>query len=129
MATIQIGGPDGVDQEITEATVLSKNESWYLLYKETLPGWENTSTKIKCRPGFLEMTRTGPKNTRMVFEEGKLFYMKYPTPYGEIDLEYFTESVLITTSGEGTRVHVTYTIVGDEETKRTLYVNWYERPL
>jgi len=123
---VRIGGPDGVDQEVKNSTISQKNGCWYLLYKDTLPGWENASTKIKCREGFLEMTRSGAKSMRMVFDAGKLFYMKYPTPYGEIDLEYCTETVELSGNGQETIAKVTYTIVGDDETKRILIVSWIE---
>lgn len=75
-------GPADV-QVITPGEYHKKNGSHYLMYDEVgnTPE-ENYKNIIKFKPGYLEVTKKGPNNTKLVFETDKKTLSQYATPIG-----------------------------------------------
>lgn len=113
-----IRGLDDVEQCIENAAFSVKDGTYYVMYKETLLGFENASSRLKFKEGCLELTRSGKSAVRMVFEEGKEYTMIYPTPYGMLDIKISTRTVKIHRTGSLVRVLVEYDILGDDSSRK-----------
>lgn len=118
---LRISGLDDVEQKV-EASYTSKNEYLYILYQENLEGMEGTSSRIKCKEGYLELERKGKNTLSLVFEQGKEYFCHYPTPFGILDIEISTNNVHVEETGSSVKVLVEYDILGEEKTSRQLCV-------
>lgn len=83
----------------TVGTLHEKNDSIYLMYKETNEGSEIT-TSIKIHKGELTIKRFGSNNSTMVFEKGKINTVNYKTPYGLFLIETHTKHLNVDYSKE-----------------------------
>ncbi len=101
---------------VVKAEYFKKNDSHYLLYEETMEGFEKTSkNRIKFKKNMLELTRQGLMNTHMVFEENAKHMTNYVTPYGSMLLGIDTGRVLVEEQDNVIRVSVEYTLEVDGE--------------
>lgn len=115
---------------VTEGQLYQKNGAVYVIYDESeLSGMEGCKTTLKFTGDTLKMKRIGKAGvgTEMYFEENKRFTSTYSTPYGPMDIEILTRSVLNqfdmeTLSG---RVAVCYdvSLQGMAEGKNKLEIN------
>ena len=82
---------------VTEGQLYQRNGAIYILYDEsTLSGLEGCKTTLKLAGDTLRMKRIGQggAGTEMYFEENKRFSSTYSTPYGPMELELLTRSVV-----------------------------------
>lgn len=106
-------GEDGagdIETDVT-GTYYEKNRSHYVLYEEVMEGFrEPVRNRIKFGEHFLELTRSGPVNVRMIFEEKKKHMSNYHTPYGDILLGIDTKVVGIVKEPDLIRIDVGYAL-------------------
>ena len=82
---------------VTEGQLYQRNGAIYILYDESeLSGLEGCKTTLKLAGDTLRMKRIGRggAGTEMYFEENKRFCSTYNTPYGPMELELLTRSVV-----------------------------------
>lgn len=106
-------GLSGEDAEKIETvltgTYYEKSGRHYVLYEETMEGFvEPLKNTMKFCDGFMELSRSGPVNVRMVFEENKKTMTSYQTPYGTIQLGIDTKKIHITQDPDKILVDVVY---------------------
>ena len=82
---------------VTEGQLYQKNGAVYMIYDESeLSGMKGCKTTLKLDGDNLRMKRIGQSGagTEMYFEENRRFSSTYNTPYGPMDLEILTRSVV-----------------------------------
>ena len=99
----------------TEYTVqgvyYEKSNKHYLLYDEVMEGFkEPVKNRVKFGEDALEITRSGPVNVRMLFENNKKNVANYNTSYGEVQLGINTKKVNISNSPDNILINVEYAI-------------------
>ncbi len=86
-------GPEDI-QVIAPGEYYYKDGSHYLLYDEIGDTPEEMYRNIiKFKPEYMEVTKNGPYNTKMVFEKDKKTLSQYETPMGIMYLGISTKSV------------------------------------
>lgn len=98
---LSIKGQQSIESEepeiielITEGELYNKNQSNYLLYKESeVSGMEGTTTTLKVDEDQISIIRLGTTNTHLVFKKGQRKYNRYETPYGDLVLSIFTKDL------------------------------------
>ena len=115
---------------VTEGQLYQKNGAIYMIYDESeLSGMEGCKTTLKLDGDTLRMKRIGQSGagTEMYFEVNKRFNSTYNTPYGPMDLEILTRSVVNQFDAETLkgRVAVCYdvSLQGMAEGKNKLEIN------
>lgn len=79
---------------ITPAEYYHRNGKHYIVYDEVSEDRSgNTKTRIKIGDNQVEITKKGAAATNMHFEKGKKHLTCYATPYGELMLGIFTNSI------------------------------------
>lgn len=98
-------------ETVAAGTYYEKNGRHFLIYDEAMEGFEKpVKNKIKFEENFLEITKSGPLNVRMVFEENKKNLTSYNTPYGNIVLGINTKKIHITQDADRLVVDVEYVL-------------------
>lgn len=93
------------------AQYFKRNDSHYLLYEETVEGFDGAcKSRIKFRDDLLELTRQGAMEMHMIFEENKRHTVPYNTPYGQMMLGIETRRVQVEEQEDQIRVTVEYTL-------------------
>ena len=89
---------------VTEGQMYDREGTRYILYEESeFSGFPRCRTSLKLKGETVKMKRLSPQGygSEMIFEKGKRFYSKYRTPYGDIDMEVLTDTVVSNLSEEG----------------------------
>lgn len=106
---------DNVTMEVP-AEYFKKNESHYLLYEESMEGFEGIcKTRIKFTGNRLEMTKKGIVNTCMSFEENKTWMTEYTTPYGSLLLGVHTGKMVMEEQADHISIIVEYALEMNEK--------------
>ena len=88
-----------------------RNQAHYVLYEECLEGQdEPVKNMIKIRPQELVLTKKGPVNVQMVFDEGKKTMRSYATPFGNMLIAMDTTKVDVDENGDNVNVHIEYAL-------------------
>ncbi|MDE6749072.1 MAG: DUF1934 domain-containing protein [Lachnospiraceae bacterium] len=88
-----------------------KNGRHFLIYDEMMEGLEKpVKNKVKFGGHFMELTKSGPVNVRMVFEEDKKNLTNYVIPYGNIVLGIDTKKIHISQESDRIVVDVEYVL-------------------
>lgn len=96
---------------MSSGTCYEKNGRYFLIYDEMVEGFEKpVKNKIKFGERFLEITRSGTVNSRMVFEEGKKNLTNYNIPYGNIAIGIDTKKIHIARESDRIAVDVEYVL-------------------
>lgn len=97
---------------ITPATYYNKNGKHYIIYDEVVEGMPGTiKNKIKITgDGLLEIMKSGISNTHMVFEKDKINMTEYETPYGELMVGVYTNSMTVDVKEHEINVEVGYAL-------------------
>lgn len=110
---LHMGDGAGADSVsiVAAAEYFQRNNSHYLLYEENMEGFtQPLKNRIKFRNNMLELTRRGPVDTHMIFEEKKKHVTNYSMPYGEILLGIDTGRVLVEEGKDSIKVTVEYAL-------------------
>ncbi|MDE5867200.1 MAG: DUF1934 domain-containing protein [Lachnospiraceae bacterium] len=88
-----------------------KNGRYFLIYDEMMEGLDKpVKNKVKFGEHFMELTKSGPVNVRMVFEEDKKNLTNYTIPYGNIVLGIDTKKIHISQESDRIVVDVEYVL-------------------
>ena len=89
-------GPQPIETLIP-GTYYYKNGKHYILSEEPVEGsGQVIKNMIKITPEpILEITKTGPARTSMVFEPGRIHLTEYHTPFGRMRLAIRTRSLIL----------------------------------
>lgn len=107
---LKITGQQRIDQDekpetielMTEGEIYHKNNSHYIVYKESeVSGMEGTTTTLKIDGDQVSIIRLGTNNSHMVFQRGKRKRDHYTTPYGDLLISMLTKDVSIQYNEEG----------------------------
>ncbi|SHE97831.1 DUF1934 domain-containing protein [Desulforamulus putei] len=72
---------------VSPGTYYFKNNTYYIIYKETaLTGMENATTTIKAEGNSVTILRNGSVSMRQVFEKGKLHRSVYQTGFSSMEM-------------------------------------------
>lgn len=98
-------------ETVAVGTYYEKNGRHFLIYDEVLEGFDKSvKNKLKFEDDFLEITKSGPLNVRMVFEKNKKNMTSYNTPYGNIMLGINTKKIHISQESDRIVVDVEYVL-------------------
>lgn len=105
--------PEGEEpiEVITPATYYMKNGKHYVVYDEVVEGIPGTiKNMVRISEGYLEISKSGLANTRMVFEEDKIHMTPYETPYGELMVGVYTTKMQVDVAEADIDVRVSYAL-------------------
>ena len=114
---LQLGEDETSDnvESVVEAAYYKKNNSHYLLYEEKVDGFSEVSkSRVMFKADLVEVTRQGPVEAHMIFEENKKHPTKYKTPYGVLLLTIHTQSVRVEEQEDCIGVFVKYVLEIEE---------------
>lgn len=81
-------GEEDIIELVTRGRYAEKAGKQYISYEESgLTGFEGSTTTIKIDGNHAILKRKGRHNSKMEFELGVKRPCKYPTPYGEIQIQ------------------------------------------
>ena len=114
---VSVKGTQIVDGEhetievITAGSYYEKEGRHYLLYDEAVEGLDAmTHNRIRVSGESVEVTKHGPVNSSMKFEQGKKNMANYVTPLGLIVLGLTTSSLNVEKEENEFRVHIEYAL-------------------
>ncbi len=101
---------------INAGNYYKKNDYHYVLYDETLEGFDQvTRNMIKFKEGEAYLRKKGVINVEMLFEENKKNQSCYATPFGDFMLDITTTGVDITEENEQILLEVNYDLAANYE--------------
>lgn len=93
-----------------------KNDKHYVLYEEVAEGFvQPTKNRLKFSEDIVELSRSGPVNVHMVFQENKKNLTNYITPFGQILMGIDTKEIQVTEREEQITVEVHYVLEINDE--------------
>ncbi len=105
---------DGDDTDIsllTEGCFEFQDGVYFIDYEESeLTGLEGTSTCIEVGSNYVSLQRSGTVNTHMLFMKDRKTSSYYNTPYGDMQIDIFTDGLSIDISDKGGKINVDYFI-------------------
>ena len=111
------GGEDtGQIETVTNGDYYKKKDKHYVIYEEVAEGFEQPSkNRLKFSEDMVELSRSGPINVHMVFQENKKNLTSYNTPFGQILMGIDTKKMQIQEQENHITVEVDYSLdVGGE---------------
>lgn len=83
----------------------------YLVYDEPLEGSNQVSRNmIKFNDSSVSVTKKGPFNATMLFEEASKNLTNYTTPFGSIVIGLDTHNIELSDSDDSLKLHVDYSL-------------------
>ncbi len=102
--------PDCIEL-VTEGTLESKGDAWCLTYEESdLTGLQGVTTTFHVEPGIITLTREGPLNSQMVFQEGVPHESLYQMEFGALLITVCASRVRCDIGQTGGTVDLQYSI-------------------
>ena len=96
---------------LTEGSFVFQDGVYFIDYEESeLTGLEGTSTSIEVGNNYVSLQRAGTVNTNMLFMKDRKTSSYYNTPYGDMQIDIFTENLNIDISHDGGKINVDYFI-------------------
>lgn len=96
---------------VTEGTLESTANGWLLTYEESdLTGLKGVTTSFLVEPGKITLSRKGPLNSQMVFQEGMYHESLYQMEFGALMITVCASMVRYDISEEGGTIDLTYSI-------------------
>lgn len=97
-------------------TYYEKNGNHYVIYEEVIEGLQKpVMNKLKFGEYFLELSRNGSLNVRMMFEENKKHTADYHTPYGKMTLGIDTKKFRMVNQADKMKLDIEYTLEQNNE--------------
>lgn len=99
---------DGEIEEVSEkghGSIREKNGVYYIVYKT-----DSSSVMIKTDGSYVDLTRTGDVSSQMHYEKGKSTSFGYNTPYGTINMNVFTRSIVCRLTPDGGMLRIEYVL-------------------
>ena len=106
------GDNDDTDISLmTEGDFIFQDGVYFIDYEESeLTGLEGTSTSIEIGSNYVSLQRSGTVNTNMLFMKDRRTSSYYNTPYGDMQIDIFTDNLNIDISPKGGKINVNYLI-------------------
>ena len=96
---------------VTEGTLEHDGSAWRVSYEESdLTGLQGTTTTFQVEPGKIILSRKGPLNSQMVFQEGVLHDSLYQMEFGALMISVCATKVAFNLSENGGTIDLTYGI-------------------
>ena len=106
-----------LDQELdvieltTDGTMEYTNDGWDISYEESdLTGLKGVTTTFRVEPRKIILTRTGPLNSQMVFQEGVFHDSLYQMEFGAMMITVCASKVEYDLTEAGGTIDLTYGI-------------------
>lgn len=108
-------GTDRIET-VSQGDYYKKNGKHYVIFEESVEGIDDKSkSKLKFDADTVEVSRSGPMSTQMIFRENKKNLTGYNTPFGQILMGIDTKKIQIKEQEHCIIVDVDYTLdVNDE---------------
>lgn len=95
----------------------ARGNAWELTYEESdLTGLSGVTTTFLVEPGKITLTRKGPLNSQMVFQEGVYHESLYQLDFGALMITVCASKVLFDIDASGGTIDLTYTIEIEQTT-------------
>ncbi len=96
---------------VTEGTLEQTEEGWKLTYEESeLTGLKGVTTTFLVQPGKITLSRKGPLNSQMVFQEGQFHESLYQMEFGALMITVCASKVQYDIGETGGTIDLTYAI-------------------
>ena len=96
---------------VTEGTMEFRSGGWDISYEESeLTGLAGVTTTFRVEPGKVTLTRKGPLNSTMVFQENVAHESLYQMPFGALMLSVKATSVFFDIVPDGGVIDLSYHI-------------------
>ena len=106
-----------------------RNQKHYLIYDEIMDGTdEQTHNIIKMKPDYMELTRKGPVNVRMLFEKNQKNMTLYHTPFGSLSIGIDATKVEVTEKEDRIIADVEYSLDMNDEKVADCHIHIEVRP-
>ena len=111
--SIMITDDDG-DSEIefvTPAELIVRNNKYYITFEDIVDVEESPAkSTLKIDANKVTLLRYGVTSSQMIFEQGKKHTGNYQTPYGNVSLGVFSDTLSIDINENGGNLDVSYGI-------------------
>ena len=95
----------------TDGTMEYTNDGWDISYEESdLTGLKDVTTTFRVEPRKIILTRTGPLNSQMVFQEGVFHDSLYQMEFGAMMITVCASKVEYDLTEAGCTIDLTYGI-------------------
>ena len=96
---------------ITEGVLEQAGQGWKLTYEESdLTGLQGVTTTFFVEPGKITLTRKGPLQSEMVFQEGQFHESLYQMEFGTLMITVCASKVAYDITEEGGTIDLVYAI-------------------
>ena len=96
---------------VTEGVLESIENGWKLTYEESdLTGLKGVTTTFQVEPGKVTLSRKGPLNSQMVFQEGVFHESLYQMEFGALMLTVCANKVSYDITENGGTIDLLYSI-------------------
>jgi uncharacterized beta-barrel protein YwiB (DUF1934 family) len=118
-------GMDETPQTIrltTEGQLYYQNDAWHVTYDESeATGMAGTSTVLSVdTSGSVTLARKGSHDMELVFVKGSRHITQMQTPYGNLDVGIYTNTVQSSLDARGGSIHLGYSVnFNQQETTNT----------
>ncbi len=114
---VRISGLQSIDGEqdaveiITAGDYYQKNGKHYIVYEETMEGFEGSTKNImKVSSQKMDIMKTGAVNAHMVFEKNQKATTRYVTPMGEMVVGMSTNQIDLDEQEDRLKISVRYSL-------------------
>lgn len=109
---------------ITDGVLEAAGDGWKLTYEESdLTGLQGVTTTFFVEPGKITLTRKGPLQSEMVFQEGVFHESLYRMEFGALMITVCANRVKFDITPEGGIIDLTYAI--DIEQTAAGYIEYH----
>ena len=109
---------------ITDGVLEPAGDGWKLTYEESdLTGLQGVTTTFFVEPGKITLTRKGPLQSEMVFQEGVFHESLYRMEFGALMITVCANRVKFDITPEGGTIDLTYAI--DIEQTAAGYIEYH----
>ena len=111
------GGEDSERIEtVSQGDYFRRNGKHYVIFEESVEGLESkVKSKLKFDTDTVEVSRSGPMNSHMIFQENKKNLTGYNTPFGQILMGIDTKKIQIIEKEDRITVDVDYSLDANDE--------------
>ena len=96
---------------VTEGILEKKEHGWNVRYEESdLTGLKGVTTSFQIEPGKITLTRIGPLNSQMVFQEGMFHESLYQMEFGALMITVCANRVAYDITEQGGVIDLVYAI-------------------
>ena len=107
----QSGENAGQIETVVCGDYYKRNDKHYVIYEEVTEGFEQpTRNQLKFGEGIVELSRSGPINVHMAFQENKKNLTNYNTPFGQILMGIDTKRIQMQEREDHIIVEVEYSL-------------------